>query len=100
MLKKAGEVLQDDYYIMPSSIREVLLVPARFGNGMDRMNDLIREINLKEVQPKEILGNHVQYYDRKLQMFMNAEEYRRMIQFKEDRAEKTEGEVFSSEQTM
>jgi len=101
VLKKAGEVLQDDYYIMPSSIREVILVPARFGDEMESLDELVREINLKEVQPKEILGNHAQYYDRKLQMFMNADEYRRMIKFTEEAvAEEPEGEAFSPEQTM
>lgn len=101
VLKKAGEVLQDDYYIMPSSIREVILVPARFGNEMDRMNELIREINLNEVEPEEILSDHAQYYNRKLQMFMNADEYHRMIKFTEEAvAEEPEGEAFSPEQTM
>jgi len=101
VLKAAGELLQDDYYIMPSSIREVILVPARFGDEMESLDELVREINLKEVQPKEILGNHVQYYDRKLQMFMNADEYRRMIKFTEEAvAEEQEGEAFSPEQSI
>ena len=101
VLKAAGELLQDDYYIMPSSIREVILVPARFGDEMEFLDELVREINLKGVEPQEILSDHAQYYDRKLQLFMNAKEYRRMIKFTEEAvAEEPEGEAFSPEQTM
>ena len=101
VLKAAGELLQDDYYIMPSSIREVILVPARFGDEMEFLDELVREINLKGVEPQEILSDHAQYYDRKLQLFMNADEYRRMIKFTEEAvAEEPEDEAFSPEQTM
>ncbi len=101
VLKAAGELLQDDYYIMPSSIREVLLVPSRFGNEMTSMNELIREINLTEVEPEEILSDHAQYYDRKLQMFMNAEEYRRMKRFLGEDMDKDPGhKAVSPEQSM
>mgnify|MGYP003296417770 CR=1 FL=1 len=64
VLKKAGEVLQDDYYIMPSSIREVILVPARFGDEMESLDELVREINLKGVEPQEILSDKVFCFDR------------------------------------
>jgi len=39
ILEMVGEVLRDDYYVMPSSISEVILIPARYGNEIKDFGD-------------------------------------------------------------
>jgi hypothetical protein len=37
---------------------------------------MVREINATEVEPRQQLSDHVQYYDRSRERLMNALEYR------------------------
>lgn len=57
-----------DYYILPSSIHEVLVLPDRdqiYGSGLQNM---VREVNDNCVQADEILSDHVYHYSSKLKM--------------------------------
>ncbi len=54
-----------DLYIIPSSVHEVLLVPARPSMTKDSFNEMIAEVNSTQLSPEEILSDHVYYYDRK-----------------------------------
>lgn len=55
--KAAVEKLEGDFLILPSSIHEVILVPAK---GIDPhiMADLINSVNSEEVNPEDVLGTH------------------------------------------
>lgn len=75
VLKRVGEILGDDYYVLPSSTQEVLLIPAKRWDDPEKLTDMVREINEKEVRPEERLSNHVQFYDRSRERLMNALEY-------------------------
>ena len=57
------EQLGENYYILPSSIHEVILVPE--SNVMTRLDleNLVREVNEKEVEAEEILSYRVYYYN-------------------------------------
>jgi len=76
VLKRVGEILGDDYYVLPSSVEEVLLIPAKRWNDPEKLADMVREINATEVEPRQQLSDHVQYYDRSRERLMNALEYR------------------------
>lgn len=41
--------------VLPSSVHEMLLVPANFAPGMDELNAMVREINATQVAPEERL---------------------------------------------
>ena len=53
----------DHYYVIPSSVHELLVVPAEEGFGPDMFNSMIQEVNQNEVSEEEILSYHVQQYD-------------------------------------
>lgn len=55
--------LDDDLLIMPSSIHEVLAVPAS-SIDVEDLKNMVREVNDTEVSEQEILGYSVYRYNR------------------------------------
>ena len=51
------------FYILPSSIHEVILVPESFGLEPERMQEMVKEINQTGVAPEEVLSDSVYYFD-------------------------------------
>jgi hypothetical protein len=76
VLERVGEVLKDDYYILPSSVEEVLLIPAKVWDDPEKLSEMVKEINTQLIDPSIHLSDHVQYYDRERKRLMNALEYR------------------------
>lgn len=58
MIKRLKEYLGGDFYILPSSIHEVILLPIRKAVCEEELNDMIKEINLTQVPEEEILSDH------------------------------------------
>lgn len=50
------------FYILPSSIHETIFLPVRGGEDTEALGQMVREINAKELEPEEILSDHVYYY--------------------------------------
>ena len=65
VLDMAGKILDDDYYVLPSSIHEVVLVPESKGMEPDEMDAMVMDINETQVEEEEILSNHAYIYERK-----------------------------------
>ena len=60
-----AEMLEDDLYILPSSVNEVLLVRAsELEGGVDELNEMVRDVNETVVSEKDILSYSVYYYDK------------------------------------
>lgn len=64
VLDMAGRILGEDYYVLPSSVHEVVLVPASKGMEPDEMDAMVMEINQTQVAEEEILSNHAYLYKR------------------------------------
>ncbi len=64
VLDMAGRILGEDYYVLPSSVHEVVLVPVSKGMAPDEMNAMVAEINETQVEEEEILSNHAYLYNR------------------------------------
>ena len=62
----------DHYYVIPSSVHELLIVPVEEGLETDMFNSMIQEVNENEVAEEEILSYHVQYYDLTEHMLKRA----------------------------
>ena len=58
--EKAGSSL----YIIPSSVHELLLLPAEDCGEAAGIRDMIREVNDTQVSDEEILSYSLYYYDR------------------------------------
>lgn len=57
--------MNHDLIIIPSSLHEVLLLPAEQGESSEEYSSIIQEVNLSELSPEEILSDHAYYYSRK-----------------------------------
>lgn len=66
LLKDFAEALGSSFYIIPSSVHEVLLLPADITDNSTELRELIKEVNDTEVIPEEILSYSLYYYDKKM----------------------------------
>ncbi len=63
-LKQVSDQLRDSLYILPSSVHEVIAIPASHAGNPGELPRIVGEINLAEVSPEEILSDRVYFYDR------------------------------------
>ena len=66
MQKRISETIGNDYYVLPSSIHEVLILPDNDGLEAHQLVNMVREVNRSMVDPEEQLGSKVLYYSRNL----------------------------------
>lgn len=65
-VREAAEMLEDDLWILPSSVHEVILLPVcRTEDCAAGLAGIVKEINNTQLEPNEILSNHVYHYSRK-----------------------------------
>lgn len=64
-LQRMADTVQSDYYIIPSSLHEVLIVPEYDGQ-MDKESilEMVKQVNSTSVKDEEILADNVYYYAR------------------------------------
>ena len=72
ILSKAGEILEDDFFILPSSVHETLLVPEYTGLDVESLSEMVSTVNREQVMPQERLSDHVHYYDRVHHLLINT----------------------------
>lgn len=65
LLKEFAQQTGTDFYILPSSVHEVILVPAVIENCMQELSEMVREVNSSHVQEEEILADHAYFYSAK-----------------------------------
>lgn len=56
--------LESDLLILPSSIHEVLIIPARNHSSPDELSDMVKDVNSSQLSREEILSDHIYYYSR------------------------------------
>lgn len=64
VVEKIAELVDTNYFVLPSSIHEVLIVPDNGNIQAKELTDMVREINRTQVSPEERLSDKIQYYDR------------------------------------
>jgi hypothetical protein len=65
LAKFSKEHEDKNIYIIPSSVHEVILVPDNGNIDEDMINEMIREVNIQEVDEGDVLSNHVYLYNAK-----------------------------------
>ncbi|QHI73078.1 DUF5688 family protein [Aminipila terrae] len=65
VLKNFAEKHNCDFYMLPSSTHEVLLIPDNNLVNSKELQAMVKEVNATEVAPDEVLSNNVYYYSRK-----------------------------------
>ncbi len=73
LMKQVGEIIGSDFYVLPSSIHEILLVPDIGIVDTSGLSRIVKEINETSVELCDKLSDKVQYYDRAKGAFENAE---------------------------
>lgn len=64
VVQEFAEELQDDLYLLPSSIHEIILVPASQIEKKEALFVMVREANRTIVSPGDVLSDGVYYFDR------------------------------------
>ncbi len=70
VLEKASELLGGDCYIMPSSIHELIAVPAEM--DPEELSKMVCDVNETQVSPMDRLSNSVYRYNKENKMVMFA----------------------------
>ena len=70
ILKNFAEEKNSDLYILPSSIHEVILLPATEDMEKENLLEMVTEINKTQVQECDVLADSVYYYSRQSQQLM------------------------------
>ncbi len=63
-LEKLGAELDSDFYILPSSVHEVILLLDNNHESPDRLKSMIAEVNSTQVEPEDVLSDSLYYFDR------------------------------------
>ena len=70
--RRIGEVIGGDYFVLPSSVHEVLILPDDGMTSAKELAEMVKEINTNEVSPEERLGNKVLHYRTDLEKLQVA----------------------------
>lgn len=68
-MERLAEIAEGDYYILPSSIHEVLMLPAGELDDTEKLKEMVKEINQDAVDESERLSNNVYYYNAEKHKF-------------------------------
>ena len=82
-MDQAAEKIGGDFYVIPSSIHEILLVPDNGEVQAEGLKEMVQEVNATEVSPEEKLSDNVYHYDSKEHIFELAEKFEARQQEKE-----------------
>lgn len=63
-VKEKAAMLLGDYYVLPSSLHEVILVPDAAGIDEKELCRMVKDANRSVVEPHEILSDNVYHYSR------------------------------------
>ena len=82
-LDQAAEKLGGNFYILPSSVHEVLFLRNDEAVDVRELESMVQEINAAIVSPEEQLSDRVYHYDSQEKVFELASDYEQRIAEKE-----------------
>ena len=74
-MEEAAKRLGGDFYVLPSSIHEVILIPDTPDVSVLELQGIVQYVNVEQVAPEERLSNHIYHYDSKEKLFERADKY-------------------------
>lgn len=69
VMDQVGEQLHGNYFVLPSSIHEVIAIPTSLGSDYRELERMVHEINIMTVAPEDRLSDNVYRYDTKTKVF-------------------------------
>lgn len=76
ILEMIGGILRTDYYVLPSSVHEVVIVPCCENISAAELDEMIREINITQVDDEEVLSDHAYLYELKAGYLRRGTEFK------------------------
>lgn len=64
LMDEIADFFKEDFYIIPSSIHEVILFPRSKAPSKEKLDQMIQEVNRDYLDPAEYLSDHAYYYSR------------------------------------
>lgn len=83
-----AQQLGGNYFVLPSSIHEVLLLPDDGTMDREVLEAMVQDVNMTAVSPEDMLSDHVYHYDAKDHVLEKAETYEHRMEQKKLEAEK------------
>jgi len=62
MTEQIAKEVQDDFYLLPSSIHEFIILPKKYAADENYLSQMVDEINHEKLDREEILSNHAYLY--------------------------------------
>ena len=87
-LETIAQQMGTDFFVLPSSVHEVLILPDDGSQDLDSLQFMVREINRTEVAPEDRLSDFVYHYDAQDNVLERAETFAERMAQKEQEAEK------------
>lgn len=63
-LKTIARKIGEDFYILPSSVHEVILIPASLAPSHEELSRMVQQVNETQVPDEDILSDRAYYYRR------------------------------------
>ena len=89
-MDQAAERVGGDFFILPSSIHEVLIVPDNGKMDLKDLENMVKEVNATQVAPADKLTDSVYHYDSQAKIFELGEKFVERQAQREEVAEKEE----------
>lgn len=70
LMKKLSDQYNTSFYLIPSSVHEVLLLPEDSKDAMEGISLMVSQVNLDYVRDEDVLSDHAYFYDRKENRFL------------------------------
>ncbi|MBQ9030678.1 MAG: hypothetical protein IJ106_04405 [Parasporobacterium sp.] len=86
VLHRIGERAETNFFVLPSSVHEVILVADNGHMKLPELSAMVKEINSTQVAPKDRLSDTVYHYDRKERLLEKGSDYEVRISAKETKA--------------
>ena len=74
-MEEAAKRLGGDFYVLPSSIHEVILIPDTPDVSVLELQGIVQSVNVEQVAPEERLSDHIYHYDSKEKLFERSDKY-------------------------
>ena len=74
-MDKASERVGGDFFILPSSVHEVLIIPDNGNFDLKSLENMVKEVNATTVDPVDKLTDSVYHYDSKNKVFELGEKF-------------------------
>lgn len=82
IMDKAAEHMNGNYFVLPSSIHEMLVVPDNGNFNRTDLEAMVKEANRTVVEPSDRLSDAVYHYDSKDRVFERADTFENRMQEK------------------